>query len=200
MKRALVLSFVMAMAMLLFAVPMNAFETDLIVGGELLANDLLFSGPGGLYFGGDAVYLDGLSSLDLYLGGNGTYLDAGLGISNTLLAPALNAFAVYSDRYLDGGLVGLVTGLSVAFEPFAYVQTPGIVLDSPFVLSDFDLFLKLELDIGGLFELDSRLTAYLEFDVLPVWDEDAWTTGTSWAFGFCYQWVPGIPQPPDEQL
>ena len=187
MKR-LGLSLVVAL-LLGFAATTFAFETDLIVDGALLGSDLLYGGPGGIFLGGDGFAAGGDVDFDLGAGGNGMYFDVGFGVSDFLTGPFLSAFAAYSDLYGDNRVIGLVVGLAVAFHSFATVQTDGLTWAPPFRLTDFDLFARIDLDVGGMFDLMSDLTAYVEFDVAPDWQEGAFTPGARWAFGFAYQWT-----------
>jgi len=193
MKPMLVLS-LLVVAVLTFAMPAAAFDTDLTVDGVLLGHDLLYGGPGGIFLAGDGTVFDGLVNFDLYAGGNGEFLDVGLDVRDCLTAPFLTSFAAYSDQWGESQTVAFTAGLVVTFDAFADVQTAGLTWHSPFELTDFDLFVRLECDVGRWLELVSELTTYVEIGIVPIWDGDAFTTATRWAFGFDYQWIE-IPVP-----
>ena len=168
-----------------FPLSAGAFDSDDLV----ISRDLLYGGPGGLFLSGNGYAFGGDVDFDIAAGGNGQYIDIWFGVHDCTTAPAIDTFAVYSDRYLKGGWLGIAAGLVTAFHPFATVQTDGLTFDCPFHLANFDLFARLDLQLDVLFDLVSSLTAYIEFGVVPVWVDDAFTTTTRWAFGFHFQWT-----------
>ena len=189
MKRALVLSLMILIGLAIASMT----QIDAWGAGQL------YGGPGGLFLNGDGSVVAGHPDFDLCLGGNGKYLDIGFGVHDCLTAPYLDAFAVYSDRWGNDRSIGFAAGLLVDFDSFANVQTGGLTWSPPFQLADFELFTRLEADLDAWLDLLSDLTVYVEVSVVPVWNGDAFTVGTRWAFGFSYQWTDAfVPREPTE--
>ncbi len=191
MKRALVLSLV-----ILIGLAIAGFcQVGAWSAGQL------YGGPGGLFFNGDATVVDGHPDFDLCLGGNGRYLDLGVSVRDCLTAPYLHGFAIYSDRWGNSRSIGFAAGLLTTFTPFADVQTAGLTWSPPFRLADFELFTRLEMELAAWLDLVSDLSVYAEFSIVPVWNGDAFTTGTRWAFGFSYQWTDAfVPREPTTEF